>query len=72
MPGLAERAAGVPAFAGRCRNEQARLGGAEGARPSQEPTRRVAPGNAKRERNCNTMALYLGDDWSKTTTTSIS
>ena len=32
-------------------------------RPSQEPTRRVAPSSAKRERNCNTMALYLGDDW---------
>ena len=29
--GLAESSAGVPAFAGRCRSEQARLGGAEGA-----------------------------------------
>ena len=29
--GLPESLAGVPAFAGRCRSEQARLGGAEGA-----------------------------------------
>ena len=29
--GLPESLAGVPAFAGRCRSEEARLGGAEGA-----------------------------------------